>query len=99
MSSFSVGGAESEPVSLLVCVLASVVVAVVVAVVVDVVVAVVLAAVVLAAVVDAAVVGGAVAVFVSEHPVIEKVASITNKVPADRVRAIREENWFENLNL
>ena len=47
-------------------------------------------------VVDAAVV---VAVLVSEHPLIEKVESTTNKVPAGRDTIVRGENWFENLNL
>jgi hypothetical protein len=83
VSSFSVEVSESEPVSLLDSVL------------VDVVDASVDAAV--DAPVDAVVV--VVVVFVSEHPVIEKVVSITNNVPADTGRAIREENWFENLNL
>ena len=85
VSSFSVEVSASEPVSLLDSVLVDVVDASVDAPV-DAVVVVVVVVVVFV-------------VFVSEHPVIEKVVSITNNVPADTGRAIREENWFENLNL
>lgn len=90
VASFSLEGVESEPVSLFDSVLVDVVDAAVDASVdasVDAVVD---------AVVDAAVV---VAVLVSEHPLIEKVESTTNKVPADRDTIVRGENWFENLNL